>query len=283
MDPEPIVDLPSDHSDADQASVASISDDNDVNASDQSSLAADSDDEYVDDEEHDHDPGYAPAAAAAAFSDRPATGVKRRAGPGPARRGRGPSKKSAASVAKQAAVLAARAEAAVRRGVARAAVVSRLDEWSLTKEQQHHAEALYRRVMGPAGVAPESHLPFTRAGTLNAYLHLTLARTTGPYLFRCAGFDGDQLQMLLEICELLTAVASHTHTEASLMNIRELSRRAGQRFGSIMPETEHTIVFHLLFHHVVELLEDWGPAAHTWCFGPERSAADHAGTVFSLY
>lgn len=147
----------------------------------------------------------------------------------------------------------------------------RLDEWSLTKEQQQHAEALYLRIMGPAGVAPESHLPFTRAGTLNAYLHLTLARTTGPYLFRCAGVDGDQLQMLLEICGLLTAVASHTHTQASLMNICELSRRAGQRFGAIMPETEHTIVFHLLFHHVAELLEDWGPAAHTWCFGPERS------------
>lgn len=279
MQAEPIVDLPSfrSHSDVDpdsELSVASISDDND--ASEESSLAADSDDEYVDVDEEDDEEGAAaagPAAAAAAVKFRGGFAAGDKRGAGPARRGRAARKKSAASVAKQAEAQAAKAAAAVHRGIARAAVVRRLDEWSLSKEQQLQAEALYRRVMGPAGVAPDSHLPFTRAGTLNAYLHLTLARTTGPYLFRCAGFDGVQLQMLLEICELLTAVASHAHTEGSLMNIRELSRRAGLRFGSVMPETEHTIVFHLLFHHVVELLDDWGPAAHTWCFGPERS--DH--------
>jgi len=165
--------------------------------------------------------------------------------------------------------------------VARAAVLQTLSAWSLTKEQQQHAEALYLRVMGPAGVAPASHLPFTRAGTLNAYLHLTLARTTGPYLFRCAGFQGKQLEMLLAICELLTAVASHSHTEASLMNLRVLARRSGQLFGLNMPETEHTIVFHLLFHHVAQLSSIAGGSDGVWEFlnvvllnrPPKRAAA----------
>jgi hypothetical protein len=277
---EPTVELPvyiAPQSDSCAASQAGISDDH--LASTASSAAADSDEVYVDDAADDSDEGGTGAAAApvaaTAAAAAPSVGFKRRGG-GDARRRGPPKKKSAAALAKEAAKARDKAAAAAEKSVARAAVLRTLSAWSLTKEQQQHAEALCLRVIGPAGVAPASHLPFTRAGTLNPYLHLTLARTTGPYLFRCAGFEGEQLEMLLAICELLTSVASHSHTEASLMNLRLQAHRYGQLFGRIMPETEHTIVFHLLFHHVVELLEDWGPASHTWCFGPERYAHKRA-------
>lgn len=123
-------------------------------------------------------------------------------------------------------------------------------------------------IQSPTGIC-SGRLPFTRTGELTAHHCVNFAKVYGKYVLS-QKYQGDALETLCQILDLLRLCLSSTLTPDVLSRVRVSARQVATLFSRFLPDTEKAIIFHLFVFHVPDTLAEWGPCRGYWCFPYER-------------
>lgn len=138
------------------------------------------------------------------------------------------------------------------------------------------AEALmadsYASLQAPKNIAPPSKSPFTRTGEMTAHHWVNFAKVHGKYLFaQLYAHDITIVQPLCRVLDIVELCLRSSVTRASKqLTDAKVAEMAGA-FGASMPDSERSIVMHVLMFHMPATIRMWGPSRGFWCFPFERS------------
>lgn len=157
-------------------------------------------------------------------------------------------------------------------------VVDRTEEIERMVEQWHiplHcSEALeihcWSQIRGPPGIAPWSKKPLTVPSTMNMSLWMGVAKVTGKYLLSHV-IEGTILTLVCDIFDFMTACLAAQQTPESIVEIKAASRKIAGHIADYFPDSELSLVLHMLVMHIPDQLKTWGPARGWWVFAFERS------------
>ena len=107
---------------------------------------------------------------------------------------------------------------------------------------------------------------------MQAHHWVNFAKSYGSYLIgNClTGHERSAVaaHTLLEIVRMcLASSISEEHISILRKRISDLA----EDFDALFPETQKSLVLHLLCFHMPDTIEYWGPARGYWCFPFERS------------
>lgn len=131
----------------------------------------------------------------------------------------------------------------------------------------------YLNIAAPARIAPRSKKPLTLPSEMNSYQWLKFSTVYGPYLIANMYANQRYAEAGVEACELLniiTIVLSSQVTPEVMAEMREKVKNFTRLFHIFWPETEKSLVLHMLLMHMPATVEYWGPARSYWNFPPER-------------
>ena len=137
----------------------------------------------------------------------------------------------------------------------------------------------YRQISGPRGIAPRTKRPLSCSSEMQAHHWVNFTKVYGTYLIENCLMNPDDdeqdeprvVTSARRLLEILKLSLSSSLTAATLVNLDEKVSRFARSFSSTMPETQKSLVLHLLLFHVPDTLAYWGPARGYWCFPFERS------------
>jgi hypothetical protein len=166
--------------------------------------------------------------------------------------------------------------------VAKCAANKRLADFRLrfrsTAQESAALEAAYGMIQAPINIAPRSKRPIEVPGQMTAHQWVNFAKVYGKYLFLQMysrpedTVDGRNLP-LEAICALLSLLTSCLASDATAELKVETARQVTElatRFDEYFPESELTVMMHVLVHHVPNMILVWGPTRGYWCFPFER-------------
>jgi hypothetical protein len=150
-------------------------------------------------------------------------------------------------------------------------------------EESAALEAAYGFIQAPINIAPRSKRPIEAPGQMTAHQWVNFAKVYGKYLFlKMYSREQDTinkgtpsernapLEAMCRLMDLLTSCLSSNATAALKVKMVAQARAFAARFDQHFPESELTVMMHVLVHHIPSLIQIWGPVRGFWCFPFER-------------
>lgn len=113
-------------------------------------------------------------------------------------------------------------------------------------------------------------------------LWISLSKVTAKYLFSQV-FDGSPLAVICSLFDFISDCLQPALSPKSIHALKQKGQELAGRIADWFPQTEKSLVLHILVFHIPSCLEMWGPARGTWVFAFERLVPhDKAVTICHL-
>lgn len=104
---------------------------------------------------------------------------------------------------------------------------------------------------------------------MNMAMWIGLSKVSGKYMLSQL-FNGRALEVVCSLFDYISACLEPVQTSHSIRKLKKDARKLAKGVGKWFPETEKSMVLHMLVFHVPDYLGMWGPARGWWVFAFER-------------